>query len=141
MSTNDALALANACSSTVAIVCMTLGFLAIRAKRVARHRAFMIGATAASALFMGLFVVRFVRFGFARFEGAGIVRGIYLAVFFSHEPLAVINIPLVACALVLGLRRSVRAHKEVARLALPIWLYVAVTGVMLYVLLYVRRAI
>jgi len=117
---------------------MTAAFVAIRRKRVATHRSLMISAVVASATFMALFVVRFVRFGFAKFEGEGPVRAAYYAIFFSHEPLAVISVPLVLVALVLGLKRSYRAHKEVARIALPIWLYVATTGVLLYLLLYAR---
>jgi putative membrane protein len=136
---DDALALANASLSTIAIVCMIRAYFAIRAKRVAQHRNLMLAAAGASAVFLCLFVLRFVRFGFAHFRGGAVLHGIYYFVFFSHEPLAVINVPLVLCALVLGLRRSFRAHKEVARMALPVWLYVAVTGVILYVLLYVRQ--
>ena len=80
--------------------------------------------------------MRFVRFGFSAFHGGGAWRALYFAVFFSHEPLAVVNVPLVVCALGLGLAGWHRAHREVARIALPIWLYVAATGVVLYLLLY-----
>ena len=136
MNFNGQLALANACLSTTSIVCMTSAFFAIRRKRVTLHRNLMISAVAASALFMVLFVVRFVRYGFAHFGGSGAMKVVYGIVFYSHEPIAVVNVPLVIAALVLGLRRSFRAHKEVAQWALPLWLYAAVTGVALYVLLY-----
>jgi putative membrane protein len=137
VSLNGLLALTNACLSTTSIVCMTTAFLAIRRRRVKLHRNLMLTAASASALFLVLFVVRFVRYGFARFGGVGAMKVVYLAVFYSHEPIAVINVPLVVVALVLGLRRSFRAHKEVAQVALPLWLFAAVTGVALYVLLYV----
>jgi putative membrane protein len=139
VSLNGLLALTNACLSTTSIVCMTTAFFAIRRKRVKLHRNLMIAAASASALFLVLFVVRFVRYGFAHFGGAGPMKAVYLAVFYSHEPIAVINVPLVVAALVLGLRRRFRVHKEVAQVALPLWLYAAVTGVTLYVLLYVLR--
>jgi putative membrane protein len=136
---NGLLALANACLSTASIVCMTTAFFAIRRRRVTLHRNLMIAAASASALFLVLFVVRFVRYGFAHFGGVGAMKVAYLAVFYSHEPIAVINVPLVVAALILGLRGSFRTHKEVAQVALPLWLYAAVTGVVLYVLLYVLR--
>jgi putative membrane protein len=136
---NGLLALTNACLSTISIVCMTTAFFAIRRKRVTLHRNLMLTAASASALFLVLFVVRFVRYGFAHFGGVGAMRVVYLAVFYSHEPIAVINVPLVVAAVILGLRRSFRAHKEVAQMALPLWLYAAVTGVALYLLLYVAH--
>ena len=139
MSLNGLLALTNACLSTISIVCMTTAFLAIRRKRVTLHRNLMLTGAAASALFLVLFVVRFVRYGFTHFGGGGVMKVVYCAVFYSHEPIAVINVPLVVAALILGLRRSFRAHKEVAQWALPLWLYAAVTGVALYLLLYVAR--
>jgi putative membrane protein len=139
MDANGGLALADALLTTIAVACAVSARIAIAAKRVERHRNLMIAAVAASAVFMVLFVVRFVRHGSTPFEGAGVLKVAYYAVFFSHEPLAVINVPLVVCTLVLGLRGAYRAHKEVARIAFPIWVYVAVTGVMLYLLLYVNR--
>ena len=92
---------------------------------------------ALSAVFLALFVLRFVKFGFTPFTHHGPLRWLYSVVFWTHEPLAVINVPLVLISLGLGLFKSHPAHKEVAKIALPVWLYVACTGVALYVLLYV----
>jgi putative membrane protein len=136
MTLNHALALVNATCTLVSLVCLVLGYRAIRRAQVERHERLMLGAFAASALFMVVFVIRFATFGFAPFTGTGVTRGIYLAVFLSHEPLAVVNVPLAIATLVLGLRRSVTAHREVARIALPVWVYVAVTGLVIYVMLY-----
>jgi len=133
---NDALALVNALLSVTSTVCAISGWLAIRKKRIQRHRNFMIGAFTTSFLFLVLFVYRFVRFGFKPFEKTGVWRGIYYTLLFTHEPLAVVSIPLVLGAFLLGLNESFRAHRELARIALPIWLFVLVTGVMLYVVLY-----
>lgn len=138
MDDNARLALADALLTTVTIVCAVAARRAIARKQVERHRNLMLAAVGASALFMAIFVVRFVRHGFMHYAGEGPIRVGYYVVFFSHEPLAVISVPLVVCAMVLGLRRSIRAHSEVARIAYPVWLYVAVTGVLLYLLLYVR---
>jgi putative membrane protein len=137
LSLNGLLAVTNACLSTVSVACMTAGFRAIRARRVALHRNLMIAAASASAVFMVLFVARFVRYGFTHFGGAGAMKVVYTVVFYTHEPIAVVNVPLVVAALILGLTKSLRAHKEVAQVALPAWLYAAVTGVGLYLLLYV----
>jgi putative membrane protein len=136
MGLNDGLALADACLTAVAVACMLLGYHAIRRKRVARHRNFMLGAVAASTGFLAIFVFRFVRFGFHPFARSGVLRVVFDAVFFSHEPLAVVNVPLVLGAAALGLAGRVPTHREIARWALPIWIYVGVTGILIYFLLY-----
>jgi uncharacterized membrane protein YozB (DUF420 family)/CheY-like chemotaxis protein len=125
---NRALALTNAILTTVALVCMLAGWRTIKRKDVQRHKRLMLAATAASAAFVVVFVIRFVGHGFTPFHGTGVMRCIYYAVFFSHEPLAVVNVPLVIVTAILGLTGSYAAHKEVAQYALPIWIYVAVTG-------------
>jgi putative membrane protein len=129
-----ALALADTVMAVISIVAMIAGWRAIRRRRVRRHRALMLTAAGASAAFMALFVYRFVRFGFGGGEGEGARAIAYRIVSVAHEPVAVINIPLVLCALGLGLAGKWEAHKEVARIALPVWLYVAVSGVVLYAL-------
>jgi uncharacterized membrane protein YozB (DUF420 family) len=138
MTLNAALALVNATFTLVSLVCLVLGYRAIRRKQVDRHKRLMIAAFLASAAFMGVFVARFAMFGFGSFDGTGVVRGIYLAVFFSHEPMAVVNIPLAIAALGLGLWGAVAAHREVARMAFPVWVFVAVTGLAIYAMLYLR---
>jgi putative membrane protein len=134
---DQSLALADACASAISGVCAVLAFAAIRKRAIKRHRNLMLGAVVASAAFLALFVIRFVSFGFAKFEGGDALRVFYYVVLFSHEPLAVVSVPLVLVAMILGLSKSYRAHREIAQVALPIWLYSAATGVVLYVLLYV----
>ena len=135
MELNAALAAADTLLAVASIACMVAGYRAIRRRDIERHRAFMLAAAATSAAFMILFVTRFVVFGFAPYGGSGAGKVVYYVVLLIHEPLAVINIPLVLVALVLGLRRS-SAHPEVARPAFFIWLAAASTGVLLFVLLY-----
>jgi len=101
----------------------------------------MLVAAGASLVFLVLFVVRFATFGFAPFAGEAAARVAYTVLLFSHEPLAVINIPLVIAALVLWLRRADASHREVAPLALWIWVYVLATGILLFWLLYLPRFI
>jgi len=135
---NSALALANAVLTTGAIACMALGYAAIRRRQIDRHRNLMIAATVLSAAFMALFVYRFAVFGFQPFWGTGAWKVVYYIVLLTHEPIAVVNIPLVLVALVLGLRRA-SVHREVARPALLVWFITAVTGVAIYVLLHLLR--
>lgn len=137
MTLNSMLAGVNAVCTSASLACLVLGYRAIKRKQIARHERLMIGAFLTSALFMIVFVIRFATFGFAKFQGTGLVHWIYLPIFLSHEPIAVVNVPLAIATLVLGLRRSVAAHREVARFALPIWMFVAATGIALYVLVYV----
>jgi putative membrane protein len=134
---NFALALTNAILTTIALVCMVAGRRAIKNKDVPRHKRLMVIATVASAAFVLVFVIRFAGHGFTPFQGHGVLRGIYSAIFFSHEPLAVVNVPLVLVALALGLKGSYSIHKEVAQYALPIWIYVATTGVLIFLFVYV----
>jgi putative membrane protein len=132
----EALVSASASATVVSLICAALAYRAIRRRQIERHKRLMIAAVAASAIFLALFVYRFVRFGFAppHFEGAGLV--VFRIIFFSHEPIAVVSVPLVLAAAILGLSRSYKAHREIARVALPIWAFSMVTGITLYALLY-----
>jgi putative membrane protein len=114
-----------------------LGYRAVRARRIQQHMRFMLSAVALSALFLVSFVLRYVRYGPSEFHGTGPVRWFYMAILVSHEALAPITIPLVIGAMLLGLMRRFSVHRELARLTLPIWLYVSVTGLIVFFLLYV----
>jgi putative membrane protein len=131
-----ALATCNALLSAISLGFAIAAYRAIRRKQIARHRNLMLVAVAASAAFLVLFVIRFVTFGFEPLNAGGAAFVVHKILLFSHEPLAVINVPLVVAALVLGLRRRDRAHREVAPMAFWIWIYVLVTGILLYALLY-----
>jgi putative membrane protein len=134
---NATLAACNVVASVVSLGFAIAGLRAIRRKRIRAHRNCMVVAVAASFVFLVLFVVRFATYGFAPFAGDGAADVIYTIVLYTHEPLAVVNIPLVLAALVLGLRRADRAHREVAPVAFWIWVYVLASGIALYLLLYV----
>lgn len=141
MGLNGALALANAGLTAASVSCMLLALRAVRRKQVERHRNLMLAAASASFLFLVLFVFRYVRFGPTPFRGRGPWRWLFDAVLFSHEPLAVVNVPLVGFALAFGLLRRDDLHREFAAVAFPVWLYVSATGLLIYVLLYVFPAI
>jgi putative membrane protein len=132
---NTVLAGVNALLSVATVVFLLAGRRAIRRRDVEHHRNRMIGAFVCSAAFLALFAARFVVFGFKSFAGEGAWRGVYYTMLFAHEPIAVISVPMGAVTFVLGLRRS-RYHTELATPTLWIWSISAVTGVLLYVLLY-----
>lgn len=129
------LASVNAVLSAGSLTCMAIAYRAIRQREVVRHRNFMLAALSLSAAFMVLFVVRFVVYGFKPFAGSGAWRGVYYALLFMHEPVAVLSVPLALVAVGLGLRRA-RAHAEFARPALIIWAISCATGVLVFLFLY-----
>ncbi len=123
------------CNAT-ALVFLCLGRWFIARKRVAAHRAAMLSAFAASTLFLAFYVTHKVVSGHTLFHGRGMMRGLYLAVLATHIPLAM-TVPVLALLLI-GLAWTGRldAHRRVARIAWPVWIYVSVTGVLIYILLY-----
>ncbi len=132
----DALASLNAGLNLATAVLLTIGYFAIRARRVRRHRRCMIGATASSALFLVFYVTRYSLTGTHAFAGPDSVRTIYLAVLFSHMALAIVVVPLVIRLIALIRRGRYRAHARLARWTLPVWLYTSVTGLLVYAALY-----
>jgi putative membrane protein len=131
-----ALPTVNAALNASSAVLLFLGWRAIRAGRRERHRALMLGACASSVLFLAGYFTRIALTGTHRFPGSGALRALYLAVLGSHTLLAAATLPLVLRTLWLALGERFPAHRGVARWTFPVWLYVSVTGVAVYVLLY-----
>ena len=96
----------------------------------------MVGAVAASALFLLFYLTRYSLTGTHEFAGEGAARGIYLTILFSHMTLAVVTLPLVVRLLFLAGREDFRKHARLARWTYPIWLYVSLTGLVVYFMLY-----
>ena len=132
----SALATLNAGLNLTTAVLLTAGFRYIRQRDARKHRRCMIGAVTASGLFLVFYVLRFSLTGTHTFEGPEVVRRIYLAVLFSHMILAVVVLPLVIRLIYLVLHRRFKAHARLARWTFPIWLYVSVTGLFVYFMLY-----
>jgi putative membrane protein len=126
----------NACLNSLSALLALSGWLCIRRKRVDLHWRLMVAAACASALFLICYVVRMLLTGAHSFEGPAGIRQIYLAILFSHMTLAVAVVPLVGRVLWLGAKGQLDKHRPLARITLPIWLYVSLTGVLIYVLLY-----
>ena len=126
----------NACLNGASALLLLAGYLLIRRKNVALHRACMGAAFTLSVLFLVSYLYYHALHGATRFPGAGGARAAYLAILVSHTTLAVAIVPLALRTLTLALRGRFDAHRRIARWTLPLWLYVSVTGVVVYWMLY-----
>ena len=132
----------NAALNTSAAIAIVSGFYFIMKRKVAQHRFSMLTASTVSALFLVSYIthhaVRTYYFGLgpSRFTGQGIIRPIYFTLLTSHTILATLITPFVLVTLYRGLTGKVDKHRRLARLVLPVWLYVSVTGVVVYLMLY-----
>jgi putative membrane protein len=136
MTVADALPTVNATLNAASATLVVLGFRAIRRGDRRRHRALMIAALACSAVFLAGYLTRMALTGTHRFPGEGALRLVYLAVLASHTVLAAVVAPLVLRTVFLALRARFPDHRRIARATLPVWLYVSLTGVVVYVMLY-----
>jgi putative membrane protein len=126
----------NAALNATCAILLVLGWRAIRRGRRDTHRALMLAACATSVLFLVSYLARVALTGTHRFPGDGALRAVYLAILATHTVLAAVVVPLVLRTVWLALQSRVAEHRRLARLTLPIWLYVSVTGVVVYVMLY-----
>jgi uncharacterized membrane protein YozB (DUF420 family) len=126
----------NAFLNATSACLLLLGYRAIRGLKIERHRALMLSAAATSTLFLVSYITYHARVGSMRFTGQGLMRTVYFAILISHTILAIVVVPLVLRTLYLGLRRRDDRHRRVARITFPLWLYVSVTGVIVYWMLY-----
>jgi len=135
MSVHD-LPAVNATLNAISGILLLVGYACIRARRIELHRKFMIAAFAASSLFLVCYVIYHAQVGSVRFTRQGFVRPIYFTVLITHVTLAAVVLPLAIVTLSRGLAAKYQVHRKIARWTFPIWLYVSVTGVLVYVLLY-----
>jgi uncharacterized membrane protein YozB (DUF420 family) len=126
----------NAALNASSFVLLSSGYYFIRRGRVAAHRYCQLSALAASILFLISYVIYHLHHGATRFTGQGIARPIYFTILTTHTVLAVTIVPFVIVTLLRALRGDFLRHKALARWTLPMWLYVSVTGVLVYLMLY-----
>ena len=126
----------NAALNATAAVLLTTGWFLIKSGRIAAHRRCMIAAFVTSVLFLISYVTYHAHVGSKPFPGTGIVRTIYFSILIPHVLLAAGVLPLAIVTLRRGLRRDDARHRRIARVTLPIWLFVSVTGVVVYLMLY-----
>ena len=116
---------------------LTFGYAFIRHKKIALHFTCMIGALTASLVFLVSYVVYHYRVGSMGFQGPGWVRPVYFTILISHTVLAAVVLPLAIVTVIRAARRRFDRHRKIARWTFPIWLYVSVTGILVYMMLYV----
>jgi len=126
----------NAALNATSAVLLVIGFVLIRRRRIAAHRAVMIAAFCCSVLFLVSYLTYHYQAGSVRFQGTGGVRALYFAILLSHTVLAAAVPFLAVITLVRALRQRFDRHRAIARWTLPIWLYVSLTGVAVYWMLY-----
>ena len=117
-------------------VLLLTGYVLIRRRRIEQHRRVMIAAFITSSLFLVCYVIYHAQVGSVRFTRQGFVRPLYFTILITHVTLAAVVLPLAIVTLSRGLGARYVQHRVIARWTLPIWLYVSVTGVLVYVLLY-----
>ena len=126
----------NATLNAVAAVLLCIAFVFIRQRRIEAHRRTMIAAFVTSSLFLICYIVYHAQVGSVRFVRQGFVRSLYFTILITHVTLAAAVLPLAIITLSRALKARFDRHRAIARWTLPIWLYVSVTGVLVYILLY-----
>ena len=126
----------NASLNGMATAFLVAGYVFVRRRQIAAHRACMLAAVTASALFLTSYVIYHANAGSKPFTGVGPVRAVYFFILVTHIVLAAAIVPMVLMTLTRALRERFDRHAAIARRTLPLWLYVSVTGVVIYVMLY-----
>ena len=130
------LATVNAVLNATAAVLIGTGFYFIKAKNIQAHKVCMIAAMVVSALFLTSYLVYHYNVGSVPFKKQGWIRGIYFPLLFTHTVLAVVVLPMVLRTVFLALKGRFRNHVRIARWTFPVWMYVSITGVVVYLMLY-----
>ena len=126
----------NAALNATSGILLLIGYVLVRRRRLRAHRAVMLAAFGVSVLFLVSYVIYHANAGSRPFPGRGAVRGVYFFILVTHIILAALIVPMAIVTLSRGLREQFDRHVPLARWTLPIWLYVSVTGVIVYLMLY-----
>jgi uncharacterized membrane protein YozB (DUF420 family) len=126
----------NAILNSTSAVLIVVGYFLIRARRVEAHRRTMLAAFTTSTLFLISYLVYHAQVGSVHFRGTGAIRTVYFTILITHTILAIVVAPMVVVTLFRGLKGRFEKHRKLARITLPVWLYVSVTGVVVYAMLY-----
>ncbi len=128
----------NACLNFTAGILLFLGWRAIKNKKSTVHKRFMIAALSASFLFLICYLTyHLTTVGITRYQGQGILRVVYFSILLTHTPLAIIIVPFCLRAVYFALRGDFVRHVRITKWLLPVWMYVSVTGVLIYLMLYI----
>jgi putative membrane protein len=126
----------NATLNAIAAVLLVAGYVLIRRRSIAAHRKVMLAAFATSSVFLTCYLIYHYNVGSVRFPRTGAIRTVYLSILATHTALAATVPPLAIITLSRGLRKRFDRHRKIARWTFPVWLYVSVTGVIVYLMLY-----
>ena len=126
----------NASLNAASAILLMAGFVFIKRKNISAHKICMLSAAFTSTLFLISYLYYHTYHGLTRFRGVGAIRAIYFSILISHTVLSVVQVPLLVMTLFWAFRSRFDKHKAIARITLPVWLYVSVTGVVVYVILY-----
>ena len=132
----DVLPHLNAALNAASAVLLVTGWILIKQRRIEQHRGCMIAAVLMSSLFLLSYVIYHANVGSKPFPGTGLIRTIYFAILIPHVILAAAVLPPILITFTRGLRRDDLRHRKIARKTLPVWLFVSVTGVIVYLMLY-----
>lgn len=133
----DQLPTLNAALNSICAILLVLGYRHIRAGRIEHHRRTMLAAFGTAVLFLTSYVIYHWQVGSVAYTGVGFIRVVYFAILIPHIILAAAVLPLAILTLRRGLIRDDARHRAIAKITLPIWLFVSVTGVLVYLMLYV----
>ena len=126
----------NACLNASSAALLFAGYSFIRKGKVAAHRACQISALIVSSLFLTSYLTYHYYHGTTRFQGTGLARPIYFTVLTTHTILAIVIVPLIAITFYRAIKIDFVRHRKIARITLPLWFYVSITGVIVYLMLY-----
>ena len=126
----------NALLNSLTVLFLLLGYSFIRRKKVASHKLCMLSAAVTSAVFLTSYLYYHAHHGLTRLQGQGLIRPLYFSILTTHTLLAAVQVPLILTTLFHAFRGNFEKHRRIARLTYPVWLYVSVTGVVVYWILY-----
>jgi len=126
----------NASLNGTSAILLACGYAAIRSGKIKLHKAFMIAAFSVSTAFLISYVIYHIRVGHVLFQGQGWIRPVYFGLLLSHTILAIVIVPMILVTLRRAWLERFDKHRIIARWTLPLWFYVSVTGVIVYILLY-----
>ena len=126
----------NAILNSISAILLVTGYFFIRRKNVKAHRALMTGAFVTSTLFLISYLTYHYYHGSTKFQGQGAIRAVYFSILITHTILAAAIVPMIFITFSRALKERFDRHRRIARWTLPLWLYVSVTGVVVYLMLY-----
>jgi len=121
--------------NAITTIVLILAFIAIRNKNITRHKKLMTFAIVLSTLFLLMYVVYHMTSDSTKFGGEGVIKSIYFFILITHIILSIVVIPFVLITYVRGLTNNIEKHKKIAKITFPLWLYVSISGVVVYILI------